>query len=171
MTRSNGYSLWLIPSNDVYRRLTETISQLSRKYSTPKFEPHITLIGEVDDIEEELVSKTGQLASISNPFTVKLTYVDYLDQYFRCIFLRVEETDDLMMANNKARETFGRQQDPKFMPHLSLMYGNFSSELKQQVIVEIGRNFNLSFDINSVHLFSTDGEPKDWYRVREFSFK
>jgi len=171
MTRAKGYSLWLMPTGDVYVRLAEIISHLSKEYNTPQFEPHITLIGEIEGSEQEIMSKTKQLLSATNQFPINLTQVDYLNQYFRCLFLRADETVGLMDANKRAREIFSRQYDPKFMPHLSLMYGDFTLELKEQIIRETGRNFNINFNVPSVHLFSTNGEPKDWYRVTEFPFK
>ena len=54
---------------------------------------------------------------------------------------------------------------------MSLMYGDFSSDTKAEIVKDIGKDFNLSFDVSSIHLFSTDGEPKEWKRVKEFSLK
>ena len=171
MTKAEGYSLWLMPTDDVYRQLSETISQLSSKYSAPYFEPHVTLLGELLESEEEMLSKTEQLAGLIKPFTIKLTHVDYLDQYFRCLFLRADETNDLINANNKAREVFNRGQDSTFMPHLSLMYGDFTPKIKQQIIGDVGRDFDISFEVGNIRFCLTDGEPKDWYRVQEFALK
>jgi 2'-5' RNA ligase len=120
---------------------------------------------------KSILSKTEQLAGLLTPFVATLTHADYLDQYFRCLFIRAEETEDLINANNRASEIFSRQHDSRFMPHLSLMYGDFTSEIKQQIIGTIGKNFNMRFDVTSVHLFSTNGEPKEWHRVKEFQFK
>ncbi|GAI00820.1 unnamed protein product, partial [marine sediment metagenome] len=33
MTIAKGYSIWLIPTGEVYRKLAEIIFQLSKKYS------------------------------------------------------------------------------------------------------------------------------------------
>jgi len=47
MSKAKGYSLWLMPTEEVYDGLNTIISQLSRKYSTQYFKPHVTLIGEI----------------------------------------------------------------------------------------------------------------------------
>lgn len=167
MTMAKRYSLWMMPSGDIYNRLAKTISQLNREYSTPNFEPHVTLIGRVVGSEEYILPKTSQLATLIRPYEIRLTAVDYLDEYFRCLFIRVEETEHVMDANLKARGIFNRQQDPKYMPHLSLMYGNFTPRIKEKIIAGIGREFNMKFEARSIHIFSTNGEPKDWYRVKE----
>ncbi len=169
--RTKGYSLWLIPAGEVYQKLAKTISQLSRQYSAPNFEPHITLLGQLARPEEEVLSKTSQLATLLRPLEIKLTRVDYLDQYFRCLFIRVEETKEVVKANLKAREVFSRQNDPQYTPHLSLMYGHFTPKIKEKIIAEIGREFNLSFKVRNIYLFSTKGEPKDWCQAKKFPLK
>ncbi len=171
MKISKGYALWLMPSGDVYKRLAKIISQLSGEYSTPDFEPHVTLLPRLIGPEEEIVSKTSQLATLVRPYGIRLTKVDYLDEYFKCLFIKVEETEHVMDANAKAREIFNRQQDPKYMPHLSLLYGNFPPKTNEKIITEIGKDFDLTFEARSIHLFSCDGEPKDWYRVKGFGLK
>jgi 2'-5' RNA ligase len=171
MKKTKGYSLWLMPSEDVYNRLAELISQLSKKYSTPNFEPHATLIGKIIASQDDIINKTLQLATIVKPFTILLTKTQYLDEYFKFVFIKVEETDDLMKVNLEARKIFKREGDPEYMPHLSLIYGNFSSETKQKIIKFVGKEFNLNFDVRSIHLVSTNGEPEDWYKVKEFILK
>ncbi len=57
------------------------------------------------------------------------------------------------------------------MPHLSLMYGNFSPQIKENILLEIGKEIHLSFDVSSIHLVSINGEPKDWCIVEEFTIK
>ena len=168
MTVSTGYSLWLMPSGHVRNRLADLISRLSGEYSSPGFEPHVTLIGNLPGPERETVSKTSELAASIRPLKIELDRVDFLDEYFRCLFIRAKKTEGLMQANLKARRVFGRLQDPAYMPHLSLMYGNFAPAVKRGVIATIGKEFDFGFVAKSVHLFSTGGKPGDWYRVGEF---
>lgn len=171
MTRTEGYSLWLMPSGDVYNKLATLISRLSQEYSTPNFIPHVTLLGEIMGSREEILSSTSRLATLIPPYEINLTVLAYLKEYFKSLFIKVEETTDVMNANLKARKIFNRQPDPKYMPHLSLMYGDFSRRTKEEIIVRIGEGFKISFKARSIHLFSTNGEPRDWYRVKEFTLK
>ena len=159
-----------MPSGDVYNRLVNLISQLSKKYSAPNFEPHVTLLSQVVGSEEEIIAKASQLADSLRPYEIKLTTVNYLDEYFKCLFVRIKETEDVMRANEKARERC-RHPDAKYMPHLSLLYGNFSPKIKEDIIKEIGKEINMSFKVKSINLFFTEGEVKNWYRVKEFNLK
>ena len=96
MARAKGFSLWLMPSGDLYEALAHTILRLSRVYQTPAFEPHVTLLGELTEPETEVLSKTQHLASLIRPCEIRLSRADYLSDYFRCLFLRVEETEPVM---------------------------------------------------------------------------
>jgi 2'-5' RNA ligase len=171
MTRTKTCSLWLIPSENIYKSLTKLICQLSKKFSAPSFEPHITLIGKLVGSEEDIISKTSKLSDIIKPFRIRLTWVAYSDNFFRCLFIRAEETSDILEANIKAREIFDRLQDPKYTPHLSLLYGNFPTKMKEEIISEIGKEFKMNFYVRIIHLFSTSGKPKDWYKIKEFPIK
>ncbi len=171
MTRSKGYSIWLMPFGEIASELSEVIGQLSHRYGTPVFPPHVTLIGSLIGDEKELSSQTQQLTARIRAFEIALTTIDYLDEYFQCLFIRAVETPALVEANQAARIILHREQDAAFMPHLSLMYGNFNVETKKRVVASLGREFSISFPVSSIHLFSTSGEPKDWYRVQEFELQ
>lgn len=171
MPSTGKYSIWLIPRGAVYHKLDHLISLLSKSYRTPNFEPHVTLIGGVTGSENEILEKTAQLASLLRLFQIKLTQVNHFDEYFRCLFVRVEEVKPIVEANAKAREIFGKKDDLEYLPHLSLVYGNLTPETKEEIIAKIGRKFDLRFEVKSFSLFSTQGEVKDWYIVKEFPLK
>ena len=159
-----------MPSGEVDHRLAETIRRLNARFSTPRFEPHVTLLGGLAGPREEIIAKTSALSALLRGYEIRLTTLDYLDEYFRCLFIRVEETETVMDANRKAGEIFGRRQDPPYMPHLSLLYGNLPLATKQGIVAGLGREPQPAFLVTSIHLFSTEGAPESWYRLREFPF-
>ena len=170
MKEIKKYLLWLIPSGDAYDRLSVLISRLSEKYSSPQFEPHVSLLGVVRGYEEEIIAKAADLARIIKPYEIKLSTIDYLDEYFRCFFIRAQKTEDVMKANLMAKEVFGLlQHDGEYTPHLSLLYGNFPSEIKEKIIAEIGKELDVTFEVRSIDLFLTEGEDVNkWHRVKKF---
>ncbi len=169
--KAKGYSIWLMPTGRVYYQLSEIISQLSKKYSTPNFEPHVTLLGNLIGPGEDLISKTLKLVEQLKSFEIKLKKVDYFDEYFKCLFIRAEKSKEVIKANNIAREIFNLNLDPEYMPHLSLMYGNLNPETKEEILADSGKEFDISFEIKSIHLFSTTDAVKDWHRVKELFLK
>lgn len=172
--KAKEYSLWLMPTGEVYNKLATLISQLSKEYSAPNFEPHITLLGPIVGPEEKIIAKTSQLTKFIQPYKINLTIVNsYPDEYYKRLFIRAKETKDVINANIKARKIFGQHivgqpPDTKYMPHLSLLYGNFSPQMKEEIISKIGKEFNIGFEVKSIYLFLTDGEVKNWHKVKEF---
>ncbi len=112
-----------MPSGDLYEALAHTILRLSRVYQTPAFESHVTLLGELTEPEAEVLSKTQHLASLIRPCEIRLSRADYLSDYFRCLFLRVEETKPVMEANLKARKVFNRYRGHGFRTLILTCYG------------------------------------------------
>ena len=160
-------SLWLIPSGAVYTELAALISRLSRSYGTPSFEPHVTLLSGIALAEPLLFAKTQQLAELISPFQVKLTTVDYQDEYFRCLFIRADPDGALRQANATAKVLFERPEEPPYMPHLSLLYGDLPQAKKEEIIAEWGSTFALEFTVDALYLISAtaDRPVADWRRI------
>jgi 2'-5' RNA ligase len=166
--KASSYSLWLMPTGEVRRRLAGTIHDLSREYAAPAFEPHVTLAGGIVGSAREVAAKMRDLARQIPPFTVRLTEVDFLDEYFRCLFVRVATTHPIMEANKAAREVFHLEKQPTFMPHLSLLYGDLPSNVKGRIIASLGRRYDPEFKARSLHLYLIKGAPQAWRRVARF---
>ena len=136
-----------MPTGEVRQRLAGKILELSREYAGPVFEPHVTLASGIVGPAREIATKMADLARRITPFTVRLTEVDFLDEYFRCLFVRVAMTHPIMKANKAARAVFGLEKQPAFMPHLSLLYGNMPSSVKEKIATSLGRRFELEFKV------------------------
>lgn len=155
-----------MPSGGAYRTLAGIIQDLARRHNTPVFEPHVTLAAGPCEAEG-LGEKVSELASRLQPFPVKLERVDYLDDYFRCLFLRVESSKHLENATRQARKTLDLPPRRPYQPHLSLMYGHFGPG-KKKTIVPLARDCEeLTFEVQSFHLYLIEGEPEEWIEIRE----
>jgi 2'-5' RNA ligase len=162
---TSSYSIWLMPTGEVRHRLAATILDLSLEYAAPAFEPHVTLAGGIVGPAQEVASRIADLARRIPPFTVRLTEVDFLDEYFRCLFVRVATTHPIMKANKVARAVFSLGKQPAFMPHLSLLYANLPSDVKERSVASLGRRFELEFKASGLHLYLIKSEPAAWRRV------
>ncbi len=165
---STEHSIWLMPSCETRQELAQLISGLAAEYATEVFPPHVTLIGKLNDTEPVLAAKARQLAARLKPYELALEAVDYLDEYYRCLFAHIKETDAVLTANAVAREVFERQGDPAYMPHMSLLYGNFQTELKDKIIARIGGRTERKFQATSIYLYSTFDKTREWYCVGEY---
>jgi 2'-5' RNA ligase len=170
MVDGKTFSLWLVPSGETYQSLASLISDLSEEYHSPCFPPHVTLLGSLHDSYENLKLKSSRLGARLTTYRINLMSVEYTNEYFRSLFIKVEETEDVLRANLTAREIFDRSTDPKYSPHLSILYGILSSTTKQSIIEKLGRDFAFSFEVESLHLVDTTLGPESWFVVNEYPF-
>jgi 2'-5' RNA ligase len=161
------HALWLMPTGAVERKFSQLIAQLAEHYSAPVFPPHITLIGRIEAPAGKIISKAQELASLIQPFTIKLMTVDSTDFYYRALFVRVDPSARVLAAYEQARQFFP-SNEASYMPHLSLLYGDFSAETKEAIIQKIGDRCTDEFEVNALHLYLTEGEVPSWHPVRTF---
>ncbi|MDH4361016.1 MAG: 2'-5' RNA ligase family protein [Nitrospirota bacterium] len=159
------YHLWLKPSGKVYDILAKTIAELSKAYQAPFFEPHVTLLSSLPGTEEEITGRSSQLGTSLRPFDIQLTEPAYGDQYFQCVFLKVQETQAILNAHEQAKKLFAKGTSP-YMPHLSLLYGHYSIERKDKIAATLPEILRLSFLVDTVDLIRAGSEdPKDWLPI------
>lgn len=173
MTKSATYSLWLEPTGNVAFKLQEMIKALSKKYDTPVFTPHVTVVGGLKASKAELVPLVDTLASSITPFTIKLSKAGYLNTFYQALFIHVEENEDLSNLHKKACHFFDCPDKYKnnYMPHLSLLYGELSKKEKERILNNIGREMYLQFDAQKMVLMKTSGKPHQWQKVHTAMFK
>ena len=172
MIETGSYAVWLMPSGQLYNRLERAIFELSRKHGAPAFEPHVTLLAHIPGTEDTVVSRCEQLANRIEPYAVRLTELDHRNEYYRCLFVRVLETPAVVEANSEARQVFEVQQAQSYMPHLSLLYGDFSDVTKSQIIEGLLReSWDLEFSVDRFHLIDGRGGPTDWRKLKEFALR
>ena len=151
------YSLWLRPEGETANKLRALIAKLATQYGTSVFEPHITYLGDLNLSKEEALLKTFQISSQLRPFIAELNELDYTENYFRCVFIKAKKTKFLKEIA---------------MPHLSLIYGNLSIEVKKKIIAELG-SLSFKLKINSIYLTNSSRftKIKDWKVLAEFPFE
>ena len=168
-----GHSLWMCPSGAAKDAYQEIVADAARELDTFEFIPHITLVAAVMTSPQDVVERTKRLASMLAPYTFELDSVSHKDKFFQSVFVKMKQSPDVMHANQVARQFFPeRQSDPEYMPHLSLLYGNFSVQQKEESIVPKLRQeihakapVTTSFTVDSIEVWSTQGEAREWYLV------
>ncbi len=170
-----SYSLWVGPSkdSDLYRKLKNLVSDLAKRFSSPVFEPHVTLIPEVKGSEDEIKDKASQLAGLIKPYKITLELVDYTDNLFQALVIRVKATRDVIEANKKARDIFLGHGGTLYVPHLSVMYmTELDNETKIQLIAEIENQFkDQEFEAQSLQVWQASSDNiEGWKQVMEAPF-
>ena len=155
------FSLWLMPAPAHGARFARVIDSLSRRLEAPRFDPHVTLCGNRGGSEAEWAAQTEILAARLAPLELQLTDLDYTDEYFRCLYVQVNRSAELLRMRAAACRYLGWPDAGDFMPHLSLLYGSFSTAEKERLIGEIGR-FDTVLRADRLALCAPSGPPAGW---------
>jgi len=164
-----GYHLFLIPPEKERLELQAIITSLATGYDSISFEPHITLLARIEESDEKhLLELTKCLAKEHEPISVVLEGVGIEDAYYRALYYRVRENNALMSMHEHAIGLFKTSASAPYMPHLSLYYGNLPTLHKEAMSSALVPQKSFNFEIDSVHLYRTSGEPHQWVRIGEF---
>ena len=173
--RTVAYSLWFEPPFDdddessLSSRAKKFIAEENAKNDVA-FEPHVTLLGPIyhDSADEsELVAKTARMVreiqreghtnkrrrfgEIRFPKGAQIGTT-----YFQCVYLEAEVTMNLIRAREKAIETFDVRDARRYVPHMSLVYGDYSRSERVRLTTKADEVFRKAFS-----LFNTDEENED----------
>lgn len=170
MNQDQTYSLWLCPYGDTRYLLQERIKKLSDQYSSPLFDPHVTLLGGLKKGETELAQLTDTLAGSLRPFDIVLTSAGHTKSFYQSLFIHVAESEELLKARKYAEKLFGIAPDEPYNPHLSLMYGDFDRDEKERILNIMGRQFHIRFTVHNLLLVNTSGEADNWKEVHSSEF-
>ena len=159
-----GYSIWIIPTGSIKRKLSKLMIELSKKFNAPKFSiPHVTLYENLHGNQSTLILKTKELAKSIKPFKLKLTQIDK-GKNFRNLVILVKKT--------KAKKIFGvKPKRNEYIPHLTLLLKDISQSEREEIIKNIGRNFDLEFEVKSIYLVPIGKNPLKWIPIKRFCLK
>ena len=209
--RTVAYSLWFEPPFDddddessLSSRAKKFIAEENAKNDVA-FEPHVTLLGPIyhDSADEsELVAKTARMVreiQREEGHTNKRRRFGEIrfpkgaqigTTYFQCVYLEAEVTMNLIRAREKAIETFDVRDARRYVPHMSLVYGDYSRSERVRLTTKADEVFRKAFSLfntdeenddanftgeafeaTSVSLWKTDVEDKScksWRKIKEF---
>lgn len=164
-----SYSIWFIPNGLAYDTLNRLIIKISKKYTNIKFSPHVTLLGGFLGIEEELRCLTKSLAKELSPFIINFDKIEYLDEFFRSIFIKVKLDNNFKNARTIAINNF-QFEEFNFIPHLSLAYGALNEIMKKEIkfIAETGLYGVNSFVVDAIYLAKNDEINFKWEIIKTY---
>jgi len=165
-----GHSLWMVPSGSSRDAYQSIIQNASQEFNTLSFTPHITLAAAIMTSPQEVVERTKILASQLAPYEFEFESMGQKDLFFQCVFAKMKSTKQVLHANQVARQVFPeRQQDPEYMPHMSLVYGNLTE--KESLIASLSKQIEeqapatTKIAVDSIQVWSTQGYASEWYLV------
>ena len=162
------YAIWYEPTGIIRDELKKIILDLSKKYNSPIFEPHITLLPGGCELDKKIViDKLSEIVRKTKPFKTTFGKLNQLDEHFKSIFIEVEKTKDLINFANSIQKEVNGKAALNYSPHLSILYGDFSNEKKDATIKLLGGKYDKSFILNKVDVveYEFNQPPETWKKV------
>jgi 2'-5' RNA ligase len=130
--------------------LHREIVDLTRKIDdAPEFFPHVTLLGGIEQPKDQVLTIAEQIAANLKPIDIQFDRVTSGNIYHQCIYILCNQTSkDLTSAGRKAKEAFNLDPSTPYMPHLSLVYSDMSTEDRQKLAAELQQKL---FHINTTN--------------------
>ena len=164
-------SLWLIPEPAARKALARILAASSRRLGTPRFDPHVTLLGNVPGDLDGASAKTARLAARIAPLTIELVGVAHEAAYFRCVHFEARLSPPLSRARRAARGAFGVSGPDRFQPHVSAVYGKLRASERDRVARRLLDYVPMRFRAVALELVLTTGPPRGWRTIARFSLR
>jgi 2'-5' RNA ligase len=160
---------WLVPAVGPERDdLVAAMDRLAAQHDAARFEPHVTLVPNVESGEEAAATLTS-LAAAMTPIDLNFASLGHEETYFRTLYL-VPEPSEQLVALHQAVQRLWPLDPWQFRPHLSVLYSEVSEECKRSMIDSIGIGLPLAIRFDAIELWAATPEVRDWYRVAKISF-
>jgi hypothetical protein len=158
---SPRHALWLLPEAGVSLRLAALVDDLARRYGSPRFLPHVTLASGVGALPPDLRARLRRFADGLPAPVVTLGRAACRDEFYRALFVEVEG-GDLRAAHARAAADLLAARDPDYLPHLSLVYGDFAPAVKDAMLERVGRRWGERCALDRLAVVCVDGPPLSW---------
>lgn len=133
------------------------------------FEPHITLLGEVDATIETTILAAEDMAQRFHRFGVTLGRVEERDDYFQRLTLPIEDqSGSLARLRRTALECLGLSETG-YRPHLSVAYGEHPAAMPS-AIGKLDARLPIDVDVTAVSVV-TGGRVESWRFVASFPLR
>ena len=160
-----------MPENSAYKALKSNIDMINKHLNGPDFDPHITLVSSFLGREEHLVEKTKTISNKITPFNITFNKIKYLDEFFRSLFITIASDNQFKSARKIALSELGdfkrRKKKNNYIPHMSLVYGDYKQEEKKRMIRSI-ISIPKGFFVKNIFLAFNDEINLKWKIVKKF---
>ena len=117
------YALWLVPTDEHQRLLTEIVDSLAAKFGTPSFCPHATLCsGTWSSGLSDLKLATDALCRGLEDISLDVNGLGWTDDYFTFFYIKL--SDNPHRVFNRASSSLDGAHASNVGPHISLMYSD-----------------------------------------------
>ncbi|MFT7538709.1 MAG: 2'-5' RNA ligase [Lysobacterales bacterium] len=164
---ANSYYFWLSPQTSDLEPLQDIITTLSKKYSTPIFEPHATLVSGLSGDEQKLLQKISSFSKKQKKLKLLFEDIEYTHGFFTALYIKTSLPEKLTLMHKQAMRDLNPKHQIQYIPHLSLLYGNISSDEKENIISAFPLT-SQEITIDSLKLVKGNADVTQWKIIDEW---
>jgi 2'-5' RNA ligase len=165
------HSIWLMPCSKEEQTFAGIVRDLAKRFDSPIFQPHLTLVEDMPRRCEDLKPLLEQLADGIASFDASVVAVEESPLYYRSFYARFPVAPPLRALKKRAVDLFGVGSLEAFMPHISLAYGVPESVEKAQAIIALQSHLlGMSVNFDRVCIVSSSQHtPIEEWTIRHSS--
>jgi hypothetical protein len=135
-------SYWLIPDEPYANEFSKIIKHFANKYNAPGFEPHVTLYSVKKEEQDynSLLEKAAE--TVSAPIHLNVEKLSYSEVYTKTFYIDFFKTTEISDLKKTLVKLSGEHSDYRLLPHLSLIYCNMETEIKEKIHSELSLPFD-----------------------------
>ena len=169
--KSSDYVLWLLPDQQSKRKISACIESLSRRFSTPVFDPHITLAKVPVRPISELEKLVDLLSERFSSFPVLLDLPHCGEPPFQMFSAAIKNPDKIIDISNSFDNLCDGSFGKKRALHLSYLYGSIHCNELLKFMESEGENYVQLLYIQKMALVDVSGDVSSWKIVHEAELK
>ena len=163
---NSQFAIWLTPVPTDRRWLSKVIQDYALTYSSPAFEPHVTIYSGVCSAEDNLSHILAKAAAGLQPLALEVAGLGYTENFFRTGFITFVSDGALSALSTSIGDQLHPPADYLLEPHLSLVYKDLTIEQKRLAMLRIVLSVQtITFDTLKIVRPSNE----DWFDVPHWS--
>ncbi len=159
---------WIQSDSSTQAAFQSEIDRLAEKYSTPTFEPHLTLVSGFMSEPAEFARSVEEIVSAVQLPTLACTRIGISTTPFQCVFARIQEAPELLELYLLLRDRLKTNEQGFFMPHVSLMYNVASIQERWNIASSIALPQQTYPAAKVVVATTPSVDPSTWQIYGEF---
>jgi len=127
------YAIWFVFEKNDTEYFANIIKELSVKYNSQSFKPHITAYGLVEIDLNELDKIVTNCIQGEKQFVIEKSNVSYSNVFWKTLFVEFKPNEQLMRISRKLTESLESHSKYEFIPHVSLIYKKMNPEEQKEL--------------------------------------
>jgi 2'-5' RNA ligase len=171
VNKQYSFSLWLRPNQAEMDTLMKVISDLSHRFNSTPFAPHITLLSGISADISTISNVCKNITDQYTVFDISLKKIAYTESYYRNLYITTKLEQPLIKLYEEASKQINNKMHDIFLPHVSLFYGKLNETKQIALKAQLDECLPKFFTCQRIDLYCTSSRESEWYLVDSFKLK